>query len=179
MIPEFNRISINDKVRLIRNHFSTTLCLNEASNPHAKYVSFELTFKTIFGTEIAMGLLRCIQIIQTYGHDPIVLKLVLIIECLSSGTTRYLGHIDMDRIYDDTKAIFVSQNIYVELLWIYILSRLPSEKYAVKFFNKLISDLLVIVDVNFMAETFVYCSSNEIDKMEPLFHNIWPRSKNK
>ena len=43
----------------------------------------------------------------------------------------------MDHIYDNTQVIFASQNHYVELLWRYIISRVPSEREAVKFFNKL------------------------------------------
>jgi len=85
----------------------------------------------------------------------------------------------MDGIYDDTKIIFDGQNVYVELLWRYILSRLPSEQDAVIFFNKLILDLLFIMRVTFAMDDQIYSSPNEIDQMEPLMQSMWPKSNTK
>jgi len=153
------------------------LSLNESNNQPNSYEFLLLTLKNVFGIQLALHLLRCVELIQAYWHDPILIKLVLIIESLSSGTTRYSDERDMDRTYDDTLAIFASQNIYTELLWRYILSRLPSEEDAVKFFNKLILDLLVVVDVSFRTGTFVFSCPEELDKMDPLLKSILPASK--
>lgn len=66
----------------------------------------------------------------------------------------------------------------MELLWRYILSHLPSEQDAVKFLNKFILALLVLVDGYVVSESFVHCFPDEIDKMEPLLQSVWPRSNN-
>jgi hypothetical protein len=85
----------------------------------------------------------------------------------------------MNNIYDDTKIIFLGQNVYVELLWRYILSRLPSEGHAVIFFSKVILDLLFIMRVGFKIDGIVYSSPDEIDQMEPLMQSMWPKSNTK
>jgi hypothetical protein len=175
LIPEFNRISIDDKVRLIRNNFSTTFGLNESNSLPDNIEIVSTTLKNIFGVELAVHQYRSLELLQSYGHDPILIKLILIVQSLSNGTNRYLNEIDMDRIYDDTKIIFDGQNIYAELLWRYIVSRSPSERDAVKFFNKLIRDLLVTVNVSFMTENVLCCFTEEIEKMEPLLQCILPR----
>jgi hypothetical protein len=102
-------------------------------------------------------------------------KLLIIVRSLSSSISRNFGDMDMDRIYNDTQTIFAVENVYVELLWRYILSRLPSEKDAVKLFNKIILDLLCVVSVSFMIDSYVYSFPNEIDQMDVLMQNMWPR----
>lgn len=95
IIPEFNRISINDKIRSVQNHFGTMLTLNESINQANRNDNLVLTLNNIFGMELAKGQLRYIQLVQVYGQDPILLKLVLIIEGLSSGVTLYQDDLDM------------------------------------------------------------------------------------
>ncbi|CAF4384010.1 unnamed protein product [Adineta steineri] len=82
----------------------------------------------------------------------------------------------MDRIYDNTLEIFAAQNIYVELLWKYLLSRFPSEVHVVKFYNKLIQDLMFTQRVCFMTESHINNRPHEIQRMEPLIQSMWPTS---
>jgi hypothetical protein len=80
----------------------------------------------------------------------------------------------MDRIYDDTLKIFAAQNVYVELLWRYLLTRFPSELDAVKFYNKLILDTLFLQRVSFVADSHINNLTREIQKMSPLIQSMWP-----
>jgi hypothetical protein len=174
LIPEFNRISTNDKILLIRNHFGTMIIINESNHrPNEDYTIS--TVQNFYGTEITLTLCRCLGFLQAYWHDPILTKLLIIVRSLSSSISRNCGDMDMDRIYNDTQTIFAVENIYVELLWRYILSRLPSEKDAIKLFNKIILDLLCVVSVSFMIDSYVYSFPNEIDQMDVLMQNMWPR----
>jgi len=176
LIPEFNRISINDKIHLIINHFGTMIGLNETTNAPVDLNNLFVSLKNIFGIELVMDLLRSFDSLQKYAHDPILIKLLLIVRSLSSSINKNRFDIQMDGIYDDTKIIFDGQNVYVELLWRYILSRLPSERDAVKFFNKLILDLLFVMRVTFAMDYQIYSSPNEIAEMEPLMQSMWPKS---
>jgi hypothetical protein len=177
LVPEFNRLSMDDRIRLIKNHFGTMLSINESNDQPDEPEILFTSLKTIYNVQLAIDLIKCVKLIKAYGHDPILLKLVLIVQSLSSGSSRYRDETDMDRIYDDTQTIFAGQSIYTELLWKYILLRLPSERDAVKFFNKLILDLLFIMNVSFMTDSFVYSFTDEIERMKPLLQTIWPVSK--
>jgi len=177
LIPEFNRISTDDKIRLIRNNFGVTISLNESTGVPEDREILSTTLKNVFGFQLSVYVYRSIELLQAYVHDPMLIKLILIVECLSSSITRYCNERDINRIYDDSKIIFSAQNIYTELLWRYIVSRSPSEQVAVKFFSKIIQNLLVIVNISFMIDTFVYCFAGEIEKLEPLVQSILPGLK--
>jgi len=179
LIPEFNRISIDDKVRLLRNHFGTMIRLNQTTNrPDDSHPLFT-TLKNIYGIELVMNICRSFDSLQKYACDPILIKLLLIVRSLSSGINRNHFEIHMNNIYDDTKIIFLGQNVYAELLWRYILSRLPSERHAVIFFSKIILDFLFIMRIGFTIDGIVYNSPDEIDQMEPFMQSMWPKSDTK
>lgn len=175
-IPEFNRLSIDDKVRLIRNHFGTMYYINEPIL--AKYESNKLvsSLHNSFHTKLAVQMLHSIDLMSAYVNDPVLLKIMLIVRSLSSGINRYRNDTDMDRIFDDTRSIFNGQNVYIELLWRYILYQLPSEQDAVKFFNKLIMNILSIQHTYLMADCYLYNLQDEIDLLEPLMRSMWPIS---
>ncbi len=76
-------------------------------------------------------------------------------------------------VYDDPLVISAGQNVYVELLWRYLLSRLPSEQDAVKFFNKLVLDLLLLQRTCIFVERHISNLDHEIDQMNPLMQSLW------
>jgi hypothetical protein len=76
-------------------------------------------------------------------------------------------------VYYDPLVILAGQNVYVELLWRYLLSRLPSERDAVKFFNKLIIDLLLLQRTSLLVEHYICNLNEEIDRMNPLMQSLW------
>jgi hypothetical protein len=146
LVPEFDVLSMSDKIRLIRNNFCLTLPINEATL--STDISKQLldSVSGLFNINISAPLIQCIKLVHTYTSDRPLLKLLLIIKSLSSGINRYRHDTDMDRIYDDTLAIFAAQNIYVELLW----------------------------SVCLMADSFINNLSDEIQQMEPLIQSMWP-----
>jgi len=95
---------------------------------------------------------------------------------LSSGMNRCFDDTDIKHIYDDTRTICAGQNIYVELLWRYLLSQLSCEKDAVKFFNKLILDLLYLQRCCFAVERHTSNSNHQINQMKPLMRSLWHMS---
>lgn len=177
LIPEFNRLSIDDKVRLIRNHFGAMYYINEPILVQYKSDKLSLSLHNSFHEQLARTMLHSMDLMFAYANDPILLKLMLIVRSLSSSINRYRNDTDMDRIYDDTKSIFAGQNVYVELLWRYILYRSPSERDAVKFFNKLILDILSVQRTCLMADCYLYCLQDEIDQLQPLMRSMWPMAR--
>jgi hypothetical protein len=175
LIPEFNRLSIDDEVRLIRNHFGTMYYINEPILVQYKSNDLVPSLYKSFNKHLASNMLYSIDLMFTYANDPLLLKLILIVRSLSSSINRHRNDTDMGRVYDDTREIFRSQNIYVDLLWRYILYRSSSEQEAVKFFNKLIMDLLIVQHTYLMADSYLYSLQEEIDQLEPLMRSMWPK----
>ncbi|CAF1296947.1 unnamed protein product [Adineta ricciae] len=174
LIPEFDHLSISDKIRLIRNHFCLALPINEATLSLSISQQLIDSVSALYDTQLAGELIKCIALIHTYTSDRMLLKLLLVVISLSSGINRYRNDTDMDRIYDDTLSIYLAQNVYVELLWRYCLSRFPSETYVVKFYSKLIRDLLCTQRICFMTESYINSLTHEIQQMEPLIQSMWP-----
>ncbi|CAF4752849.1 unnamed protein product, partial [Rotaria sp. Silwood2] len=130
LIPEFNNLIMDDKVRLIRNHIGTIIHINEPLLIPVPPVNLVGAWTNLFGLNTTKSIFKRNQIIEQYLCDPIILKVVLIILILSSSNSRNIDYIDIDQICDDSLSIFIAQNIYVELLWKYILSRSPNERNA-------------------------------------------------
>ena len=176
LIPEFEGLLISDKIRLIRNNFCLTLPINEATLSTDISQNLIDTVSTVFTTNVSSPLIDCIRLLHSYTRDRSLLKLLLIINSLSTGINRYTNDIDMDRIYDDTLRIFAAQNVYVELLWRYLLTRFPSESDVIKFYNKLILDSLFLQRVCFVADSHINNLTVEIQQMNPLIQSMWPVS---
>ncbi|CAF4591662.1 unnamed protein product [Rotaria sp. Silwood1] len=151
---------VHDKIRLLRNHFGGMITMNELMLARSK------------------DIIEASERILPYTYDPILLKLILIVRSLSSGINRYRKDTDMDRIFNNTLAVFAGQSVYVELLWRYIMSKVSSEQDAVKFFNKLILDLLYLQRSCFAIERNMYRLGHEIEQMKPLMQSMWPRIEN-
>ena len=175
LIPEFNRLSVNDKVRLIRNHFGTMYYINEPILVQYRSDKLTSSLHNSFHRKLAINMLHSMDLMFAYVNDPLLLKLVLLVRSFSSSINRYRNDTDMDRVYDDTRSIFAAQNVYVELLWRYLLYRSPSEQDTVKFFNKLIMDILSIQHTYLMADYFLYNLQDEINQLEPLMRSMWPK----
>jgi hypothetical protein len=131
------------------------------------------SFKNVYGPILSNEVRQGVERIFPYTYDPIILKLVLIIETLASCVNRYNSGSSMMHVYDDPLVISAGQNVYVELLWRYLLSRLPSEQDAVKFFNKLVLDLLLFQRISLSVERHVSNLDHEINQMNPLMQSLW------
>ncbi len=173
LIPEFDRLSIDDKKNLLQNHLEETIIISNVT--FSKHMSNILitSLKNVYGPILFNEVKRVAERLLAYAYDPVILKLVLIIQTLSNSTCRYHNGDNLMHVYDDPLAILAGQNIYVELLWRYILSRSSSEQDAVKFFNKLILDLLFLQHASFLVERHVRKLDNEIEQMTPLMQSLW------
>jgi hypothetical protein len=176
MVPEFQRLTMDDKIRLLRSHCGMMINISESILGESMSNSVVLSIQNIFPPDVNAEMLRALELLNFYRCDPVLLKLVLITRSLSSGMTRYRRDDDMGRVYDDTRAIFHSQNVYAELLWRYILSRSSSERDAAKFFNKLILDLLFVQRACYKVGGYIYDMEHEISRMDPLMQSMWPKS---
>ncbi|CAF5015661.1 unnamed protein product, partial [Rotaria sp. Silwood1] len=173
LIPEFNNLIINDKIRLMRNHFGIILNINEPYMYSVTPSNLLATYTNVFGFNITKRLLKRNQLIEQFIYDPIILKIVLIILILSSSNHRNINHIDMNLICDDSLSIFRAQNIYVELLWKYILSRAAVEEDVTKLFNILIMCILYVQNVDICIDGYISNFRSEIRQMEPTMQNMW------
>ncbi|CAF2965966.1 unnamed protein product [Rotaria sp. Silwood2] len=178
LIPEFNNLIMDDKVRLIRNHIGTIIHINEPLLIPVPPVNLVGAWTNLFGLNTTKSIFKRNQIIEQYLCDPIILKVVLIILILSSSNSRNIDYIDIDQICDDSLSIFIAQNIYVELLWKYILSRSPNERNAVKFFNRLIMFILYAQNLHLHLDGYINSLTHEIKQMEPMMQNMWLRTDN-
>ncbi|CAF3153393.1 unnamed protein product [Rotaria sp. Silwood2] len=173
LIPGFDNLIINDKTRLMRNHFGTILNINEPYMYSVTPSNLILTYTNVFGHNITKRLMKRNQIIEQFIYDPTIIRIVLIILVLSSSNHRNINHIDMNLICDDSLSIFEAQNIYVELLWKYILSRVAYEQDVAKFFNRLMMCILYVQNVDMCIDSYISNFRNEIRQMEPMMQNMW------
>ncbi|CAF4226484.1 unnamed protein product, partial [Adineta steineri] len=91
------------------------------------------------------------------------------------GSPRNLGTTDIDQICDEPLTIFAAQNVYVELLWRYILSRSASEQNAVKFYSRLITCILYWKKLSACVDEYVDNLASELKQMNPLMQDMWPK----
>jgi hypothetical protein len=156
-----NQISIinNVHVAMIHPHISNNLLVS---------------LRTIFGLSLTTRLLQCVERIQRFSYDPILLKVLLIIITFTSGDCRARSSNYCDLLQSAALTIWAAQNSYVELLWKYIRSRSSNELQAVKVWSKLTSMLLYLQDVHYLIEEHVNQMPNEIAQIEPLIQKMWP-----
>jgi hypothetical protein len=172
-IPEFVNINLDDKLRLVKNHFGIMVHMNEPLMHPLTSTNLIVTWNAVLGVNITARLLKRNQIIQEYTVDPILLKLVLIILVLCTSNARNIENTDLDQICDDTLSVFAAQCIYVELLWKYILSRSSTEANAVKFLNKLMMFILYVQKLGLDIDGYINGLKEEVQQMEPMMQNMW------
>ncbi|CAM4852815.1 unnamed protein product [Rotaria socialis] len=178
LIPEFNNLLIQDKIRIMRNHFGNMININQPLMYSVTPTNLLVTYTNVFNTDITNCLLKRNQIVNQFMFDPIVLRVLLIIVVLSSGNCRSIDDMDMDLVCDDTLSIFSAQNIYVELLWRYILSRSSNERTVVTFFNRLLMYIFHVQNIGMRIDNYMNRFTQEIELMEPMVQSMWPRKRN-
>lgn len=173
-IPEFASIPMDDKIRLVKNHFGIMLNINEPLMHPVTSSNLIATWTNIYGVDIATRLLRRNHILEQFLYDPILLKLILVILVLSSSNGRLLADTDIDQLCDYPLSIYHAQNIYLELLWRYLLSRLAKEEDTVRYFNKLMLCILHMKNLHMYVYSYIHTFINEVKQMEPLMKSMWP-----
>lgn len=173
IIPEFARLSVNDKKYLLQNQYVETIILG--NQIVSKFISQALVkaLSTVYDSTSGSKSNQAVARLITYMNDPLLLKLVLIIQTFSNTFKRFRHDRLAESYYDAPIAIFAAQNVYVELLWRYLLSRLPSERDTVKFFNRLVLDLIFLQETSFVVENYVKNVPNEVNQMNSLMQSLW------
>jgi hypothetical protein len=174
-IPEFANIILDDKIRLVKNHFGIMININEPLMHPVTSSNLIATWTNIYGLDLASRLLKRNHILEQFVYDPLLLKIVLIILVLSSSNGRMLENTDIDQICDYPLPIYAAQNIYVDLLWRYILSRSATEENTVKFFNKLMMCILHMKNLHMYVYSYINGFKDEIKQMEPMMQSMWPK----
>ncbi|CAF3666549.1 unnamed protein product [Rotaria socialis] len=176
LIPEFENIMMDDRIRLLKNHFCIIVSINEFLMHPETSSNLVATWTNLFGIDVTERLLKRNQLLDAFLYDFILLKLVLIVLVLSSSNSRNIDDVDLDLICDNSLLILSAQNIYVELLWKYILSRTDNEKDAVKFFNKLMMCILYVQNIDMYIDGHICGLTHEINQLEPLVKIMWPKT---
>ncbi|CAF0719274.1 unnamed protein product [Adineta steineri] len=100
-------------------------------------------FITIYGSDIMLSLR---QAIDELDPDPTLIKIILIIlafssNCLIVNTNKTM---ERDSLLDGTFRLLGSQNVYVELLWKYLISKYGYDKSILRFI-RLIQIILCVI----------------------------------
>jgi hypothetical protein len=120
----------------------------------------ELVIVPLYGSEVVQ---QAKQISEHLAFDPIVIKLMLIALAFSSNcfTNHNRESMDKDSLLFGTFRLFGSQNVYVELIWKYLIYRYNFNE-SVQRFCKLVTRLLdtiklsvEIYETNRTYQTFI------------------------
>ncbi|CAF0826604.1 unnamed protein product [Adineta ricciae] len=172
LIPEFNKLPIMDRARLVRTNFGPLFHMNESILKRSSHQNFIFSLQAAFGDIGAHEIRISFEREREYLYDPILLKLIMIIWCFSLGMNKYTYNIDTSVIYEDTLAIFASESVYVELLWRYLRSRLPSTEDTIKFFNSFVLNVLWLQRTCLAVDRFMLKSETHVKNMVPLLQCI-------
>jgi hypothetical protein len=177
-VPEFSNLSFYLKKSLIKNNLNQIFRLNSALVIKAAGIvddQSSLVCMRLFPPDLFLELCKCISALSPFLYDPILLKLILIVLIFSSYLTlRYENNlIDNEDDYS-TYNILNIQNIYVELLWRYILSRCSNYREAVKLYSSFITCLVYSQYINIKLNEYISkITSNQTDQLLPIMKVMW------
>lgn len=176
-VPEFNQISIDDRIRLLRNSFGFINIIHATALRPELPPSLVESIINMYGIQRANLLFQCAERIQMFAHDVVLLQIVLLIVTFSTGDIRNRIDADLDNFCADSLLIFDIQSVYVELLWKYILTKSSDEIYAVKFFDKLVQFLMYLFYVHLIIDGYINSLPHEIERMDALMQSMWPNPR--
>jgi len=178
IIPEFSNLSYSLKKSLIKNNLNQIFRLNNALVIKATGIVDDhnsVLFLRLFPSELLFDLTKCIVSVFQFIYDPILLKLILIILIFSTYLSiRYENNLNDNKDDYSTYNLFHIQNIYVELLWRYILFRCSNYRQAVKLFSSFITCLVYSQDINIKLNEYISnIIANRPDQLVPIMKVMW------
>jgi hypothetical protein len=173
-IPHCHALIVSNKLSLLPNQMSILMHINVAIVYPDMSINLLLSLRNLFGHELADDIIQSIERIQGYSHDFLLLKLFLIIISLSTGYCQVRSKITMNFTCSDASSLLNAQNVYVELLWKYILSRSLTEFDAIQIWTRLIPMLLYIQNVHGLIDDYMSSLPDEIEHIEPMLLQMWP-----
>lgn len=181
-IPEFNQLSINNKLSLIKSN------LNQIFRIHSTFIMKTVTpdldkdspvFLYLFPKDIYRDICETSNVLIPFIHDPILIKLFLIVLMLSTHMNVHY-ELNQIKINDDNsiRNILKVQNIYTDLLWRYILSRCSNYRQSVQLFSSFITRTLYSQIVQVKINNFIHSNlPNQCQSLAPIIKSIWISEK--
>lgn len=174
LIPEFSKLSYTLKKSLVKNNLNQLYRLNNALVIKATGIVDKpnpVVIMQLFPQNLFRDLCKCAAALYPFLFDPILLKLILIVLIFSSYLNLQYENIENDY---STLHLLNIQNIYVELLWRYILSRCSNYKHAVKVFSSFIYCLVYSQDINIKLNEYVSKAiAEQADQLAPIMKVMW------
>ena len=174
-IPQLKSLLATNKLSLFRNQFSIINHINVPLVSPQLSNNMTASLQSIFGADLSARLVACIERMQPFLVDSMIVKLLLIVVAFASGICRDRHEQNINQISFETSVAFAAQNVYVDLLWKYILSRSKTELEAIKLFDALVRFLLDLHDVHFLIDDYASSLPIEIEQIEQLIKHMWPR----
>jgi len=177
-IPEFNSIPIDTKISLIKNN------LKQVFREHSTYIIQHVTpdlvndspvFLHVFPKDLYMDMRTTAIALLPFVYDPILIRLFIVILMLST----YMNIYSEDYLIENNdenvnRKILAAQNIYVELLWRYIISRCSNYQRSVQLLSSLIARILysqtIQVKINQFIRTHI---SDQNQQLQPIIRSLW------
>ncbi|CAF1176481.1 unnamed protein product, partial [Didymodactylos carnosus] len=152
-IPEFQQLNANDQILLFKYNFFTLVPINivlikrilaPVLPPcNADHTSFMIS---IHGEELYRKMRENIHMISLFQHDPVIIKLMLIIVLFSGCLLTTTSQIETNCIQNMSQ-IYEAQNFYAKLLWNYM-EYTFGEFEAISTFTMLVTRCLRIQEVS-------------------------------
>ncbi|CAF4943261.1 unnamed protein product [Rotaria sp. Silwood1] len=178
-IPEFSNLSTEIKIGLLKSNLNQTLRLNNVLVMQATGVVDDINsivFKNVFPIDLFIELCHCSMALMPFVYDPIFLKLIFIVLIFSTSLSiRY----DTNEQIIPTKTILSIQNVYIELLWRYMLYRCSTYRESIGLLTSFITRLLHSQTVGEKLSQYINkIISNHVDQLEPIMKSMWCNEKN-
>jgi hypothetical protein len=177
-IPEVSLLPVNAKTFLIKCN------LNQITRVHSTFIMKVVTpdldtdspvFLQIFPEDLYKDMRDTSTDLIPFVNDPILIKLFIIVLMLSTHmSVRYEENLMINEDGNSSRNIFYVQNIYVELLWRYLLSRVSNYRQSVKLFSSLITRTLYSQLVEVKIGNFIRSVlPNQNQQLEPIINSMW------
>jgi hypothetical protein len=177
-IPEFNSIPIDTKISLIKNN------LKQVFREHSTYIIQHVTpdliqdspvFLHVFPKDLYMDMRTTAIALLPFVYDPILIRLFIVILMLSTYMNIYSEEYLIENNDENVnRKILAAQNIYVELLWRYIISRCSNYQQSVKLLSSLIARTLYSQTIQVKINQFIRTNiSGQNQQLQPIIGSLW------
>lgn len=179
LIPEFNQLSVDNRLSLIKRNLNQIFRIQSTFS--IKTVTPDLDKDSpvclyLFPEDLYIELRTTAIALTPFVHDPILIKLYIIVLMFSTYMNVQYDT-NSTEILDEysVRNTFHAQNIYISLLWRYILSRSNGNyRQTVQMFTSLISRTLYSQVIQTKLNDFVHSNlPNQSHSLEPIIKAIW------
>ena len=178
LIPQFNQLTVNNRLSLIKSNLNQIFRIQSTFS--IKIITPDLNddspvFSYLFPEELYLELRRTAIALTPFVYDSMLIKLYIIVLMFSTHlNVQYDEHRTEIVEKDSIRNTFYAQNVYLDLLWRYILSRSDDYQQAVQMFVSLIGRTLDSQIVQIKVNEFVHSTlPKHSQSLEPIIRAIW------